>query len=168
VGHRQAVVDIQTPTASLALYLFNKHNTTSLHRYRYLKIRPQCHHSGKLKDFVGHVTVTRAAVLDSIMQSVVSNNSRTRSLRVPPAAVFKPVIASANSSAGISYIALFLANLRLLDLDLREDWPEISATTFSTKDAQQNQKRRIQSVEWALYQLFALWDPEEVQNVRAS
>jgi hypothetical protein len=100
------------------------------------------------------------------MQSSVGNPSRTRSLRVPPAGVFKPVTASTSSTAGISYVALFLTNLRLLDLDLREDWPEISTKTFSTKDAQQNQKRRIQSVEWALYQLFALWDPEEAQNVR--
>ncbi|EPE31242.1 hypothetical protein GLAREA_12545 [Glarea lozoyensis ATCC 20868] len=99
------------------------------------------------------------------MQSSVNNPPKTRNLRIPPAGIFKPVTTSTSTAtSGPSNIALFLANLRLLDLDLREDWPEISAKTFSTKDAQQNQKRRIQSVEWSLYQLFALWDPEEAQN----
>jgi hypothetical protein len=37
--------------------------------------------------------------------------------------------------------------------------------TFSTKDTQQNQKKRIHCVEWALYHLFTLWDPEESRNV---
>jgi hypothetical protein len=69
------------------------------------------------------------------------------------------------SPTGPSNLTLFLTNLRLLDLDLRRDWPGISALTFSTKDSQQNQKKRIQCVEWALFQLFALWDPEEARNV---
>ncbi|KAN0104129.1 HAUS augmin-like complex subunit 6 N-terminus domain containing protein [Hyaloscypha variabilis] len=68
------------------------------------------------------------------------------------------------SPTGPSNLTLFLTNLRLLDLDLRRDWPGISALTFSTKDSQQNQKKRIQCVEWALFQLFALWDPEEARN----
>ncbi|KAK3337970.1 HAUS augmin-like complex subunit 6 N-terminus-domain-containing protein [Neurospora tetraspora] len=61
-------------------------------------------------------------------------------------------------------ISLFLTNLRLLDLDLLPDWPDINAATFSVKDAAQGQKKRIQCVEWALYQLFNLWDPEETRN----
>jgi hypothetical protein len=106
------------------------------------------------------------------MSAATSNSSvaRTRSLRVPPALNLKPIPApttNAQSSQGISNVSLFLTNLRLLDLDLRKDWPDITAKTFSTKDAQQNQKKRIQCVEWALYQLFALWDPEEAQNVRS-
>ncbi|KAI9754354.1 MAG: hypothetical protein M4579_004752 [Chaenotheca gracillima] len=60
-------------------------------------------------------------------------------------------------------IDLFLRNLRLLDLDKREDWPNITAITFSTKDVQQNQRNRIRSVEWALYRLFELWDPEDTR-----
>ncbi|KAL2132416.1 hypothetical protein VTI74DRAFT_3814 [Chaetomium olivicolor] len=63
-----------------------------------------------------------------------------------------------------SNISLFLTNLRLLDLDLRPDWPDINAQTFSTRDLAQGQKKRIQSVEWALYHLFALWDPDETRN----
>ncbi|KAK8059092.1 hypothetical protein PG996_009022 [Apiospora saccharicola] len=59
---------------------------------------------------------------------------------------------------------LFLTNLRLLDLDQEEDWPDITPATFSSKDPVGGQKKRIQAVEWALYQLFNLWDPEETLN----
>ena len=64
-----------------------------------------------------------------------------------------------------SNVTLFITNLRLLDLDVRSDWPGITTATFSTKDAQQNQKNRVRCAEWALYQLFALWDVEETRNV---
>ncbi|TVY16012.1 hypothetical protein LARI1_G005231 [Lachnellula arida] len=107
------------------------------------------------------------------MLSSTNNSSvaRTRSLRVPPSSSLKPVPATAasfQSSQGISNVSLFLTNLRLLDLDLRKDWPDITNETLSTKkDAQQNQKKRIQCVEWALYQLFAIWDPEETLNASA-
>jgi hypothetical protein len=74
--------------------------------------------------------------------------------------------AKSSSASGPSYISLFLRNLRLLDLDRCEDWPGITDLTFSTKDTQQNQKKRIQCVEWALYRLFSLWDPEGSRNVR--
>ncbi|KAF4620241.1 hypothetical protein G7Y89_g14578 [Cudoniella acicularis] len=99
------------------------------------------------------------------MLSSNSNTSKTRSLRVPPAGTLKlPSTTTSQPASGPSNVALFLTNLRLLDLDLREDWPDITAKTFSTKDVQQNQKKRIQCVEWAFYQLFVLWDPEEAQN----
>ena len=70
--------------------------------------------------------------------------------------------------SGPSNVALFLTNLRLLDLDCREDWPGITAATFSTKNTQQNQKSRVQCVEWALFQLFAIWDPAETKDVSFS
>ncbi|PVH73487.1 hypothetical protein DL98DRAFT_519903 [Cadophora sp. DSE1049] len=101
------------------------------------------------------------------MSSSTSNISlaRSRSLRIPPPNLVKPATTTTpQPPTGPSNITLFLTNLRLLDLDLRADWPDISALTFSTKDAQQNQKKRIQCVEWALYQLFALWDAEETRN----
>lgn len=63
-----------------------------------------------------------------------------------------------------SHLSLFLTNLRLLDLDRQEDWPGISSAIFSPKDAAGGQKRRIQCVEWALYQLFLLWDEPEAQT----
>ncbi|KAK7998328.1 arad-like aldolase/epimerase [Apiospora arundinis] len=71
---------------------------------------------------------------------------------------------NAQLPATTSHRTLFLTNLRLLDLDQEEDWPDITPSTFSTKDALVGQKKRIQAVEWALYQLFNLWDPEETQN----
>ncbi|PQE33267.1 HAUS augmin-like complex subunit 6 N-terminus-domain-containing protein [Rutstroemia sp. NJR-2017a WRK4] len=98
---------------------------------------------------------------------------RTRSLRQSTASTTSttstnllklPSTSNAQLTSGPSNVNLFITNLRLLELDLREDWPDITAVTFSTKDAQQNQKKRIQCVEWALYQLFAVWDPEEAQN----
>lgn len=91
---------------------------------------------------------------------------RSRSLRTSTASsnLRLPSSSSPQPPSGPSHVALFITNLRLLDLDLRDDWPDITAVTFSTKDAQQNQKKRIQSVEWALFQLFAIWDPEETRN----
>lgn len=59
---------------------------------------------------------------------------------------------------------LFVTNLRLLDLDRLPDWPSITPRSFSTKDTQQNQKQRIRCVEWALYRLFELWDPDETRE----
>ncbi|KAK0645700.1 HAUS augmin-like complex subunit 6 N-terminus-domain-containing protein, partial [Cercophora newfieldiana] len=64
----------------------------------------------------------------------------------------------------VSNVSLFLTNLRLLDLDLYPDWPDISASTFGARDAAQGQKKRIQCVEWALYRLFTLWDPDEARD----
>lgn len=69
------------------------------------------------------------------------------------------------SSTSSSNVSLFLTNLRLLDLDSLPDWPDINPLTFTNRDLAQGQKKRIQSVEWALYQLFDLWDAEETRNV---
>ncbi|RDA96163.1 hypothetical protein CP533_1675 [Ophiocordyceps camponoti-saundersi (nom. inval.)] len=63
---------------------------------------------------------------------------------------------------GKSSLSLFLTNLRLLDLDLLPDWPDISHQTFAAST--QSQKRRVQCVEWALFHLFFLWDPDEASN----
>ena len=64
-----------------------------------------------------------------------------------------------------SPLSLFLTNVKLLDLDLLPDWPGISRATFDTGSTAQGQKKRIQSVEWVLFRLFSLWDPEETANV---
>ncbi|KAI1775420.1 HAUS augmin-like complex subunit 6 N-terminus-domain-containing protein [Hypoxylon cercidicola] len=95
--------------------------------------------------------------------------SRSRSLRVPAKALTAPQPASTTSTSAqipttTSNIALFLTNLRLLDLDHEPDWPGLTLATFSAKDAAGGQKKRIQCVEWALYQLFTLWDYDETQN----
>ncbi|KAJ8123265.1 hypothetical protein ONZ43_g736 [Nemania bipapillata] len=107
------------------------------------------------------------------MSSYQSNSSlaRTRPLRVPA----KPALTAAQPSApplskpaqiptSTSNLLLFLTNSRLLDLDLEPDWPDITPATFSAKDAAGGQKRRIQCVEWALYQLFLLWDHADAHN----
>lgn len=98
------------------------------------------------------------------------SHTRKRSLKIPTGDNFlkKPAPATQSPTekhAGPSHVALFLTNLRLLELDQRKDWPEIDAATFSTKDSQQNIKKRIQSVEWALYQLFCIWDPRDAREV---
>ncbi|KAL1895484.1 hypothetical protein Sste5346_005292 [Sporothrix stenoceras] len=109
--------------------------------------------SGKSGLHAGHdVTVSATgastAPSTSTSTSTSSTSSSTSSLFLPS-----------------SYISVFITNLCLLDLDLRADWPDISTRTFSSKDASQGgQKRRIQSVEWALYHLFCFWDPDEART----
>ncbi|KAM0345573.1 hypothetical protein ACHAPU_006226 [Fusarium lateritium] len=66
---------------------------------------------------------------------------------------------------GPSALSIFLTNLNLLDLDQHEDWPDIRAETFATGGSSaQGLKKRVHSVEWALFQLFALWEPEETKK----
>ncbi|KAH0170580.1 hypothetical protein KCU67_g2570, partial [Aureobasidium melanogenum] len=67
-------------------------------------------------------------------------------------------------STSPSNISLFVSNLRLLNLDQRQDWPDITVQTFDTKDALQNQKKRVACVEWSLYRLFELWDRETTRD----
>ncbi|KAK3208984.1 hypothetical protein GRF29_69g300524 [Pseudopithomyces chartarum] len=61
-----------------------------------------------------------------------------------------------------SDVTLFVTNLRLLDLDQRDDWPHVTVQTFSAKNA--DQKQRIGAVEWALFRLFEIWDPQETSQ----
>lgn len=65
--------------------------------------------------------------------------------------------------ASPSPVTVFLRNLRLLQLDQQPDWPDLSARVLS--GGQQTQRQRIKGVEWALYHLFAIWDPEGTKNV---
>jgi hypothetical protein len=64
-----------------------------------------------------------------------------------------------------SSVTIFLRNLRLLQLDQQPDWPSLSSSLFSS--AQQFQRQRVKGVEWALYHLFALWDPVGTKHVCA-
>ncbi|EUC28557.1 hypothetical protein COCCADRAFT_9094 [Bipolaris zeicola 26-R-13] len=75
--------------------------------------------------------------------SVKANNAKPQQLNPLPA----------------SDIRLFVTNLRLLDFDLRDDWPDITVQTFSAKNA--DQRQRIAGTEWALFRLFEIWDPSE-------
>jgi hypothetical protein len=60
-------------------------------------------------------------------------------------------------------IRLFVTNLRLLDFDVRQDWPDITVQTFSAKNA--DQRQRISGTEWALFRLFETWDANETAQV---
>ncbi|RDW90464.1 uncharacterized protein DSM5745_02239 [Aspergillus mulundensis] len=57
---------------------------------------------------------------------------------------------------------VLIRNLQLLELDQLEDWPGITLRTLSPSS--QNQRQRIKSVEWILYRLVALWDPETARD----
>ncbi|EAW14030.1 uncharacterized protein ACLA_070630 [Aspergillus clavatus NRRL 1] len=61
-----------------------------------------------------------------------------------------------------SSLCVFIRNLKLLQLDLQPDWPDI--TTHSLSPSSQNQRQRIKAVEWALYHLVALWDLKTAQD----
>lgn len=62
-------------------------------------------------------------------------------------------------------VAVFVRNLQLLQLDSRDDWPGITVRSLSPSS--QNQRQRVKAIEWALYQLVALWDPETARDVCA-
>ncbi|KAM6478320.1 HAUS augmin-like complex subunit 6 N-terminus-domain-containing protein [Trichoderma sp. SZMC 28011] len=91
---------------------------------------------------------------------------KAETLEIPPSAA--PAESNAGSGlnvVGPASLSLFLTNIKLLDLDHLPDWPEISAETFAASGTTlQDQKRRVQCVEWALYQLFVIWDPDEAAN----
>ncbi|OJJ58880.1 hypothetical protein ASPSYDRAFT_151103 [Aspergillus sydowii CBS 593.65] len=57
---------------------------------------------------------------------------------------------------------VLIRNLQLLELDQLEDWPGITLRTLSPSS--QNQRQRIKAVEWILYRLVALWDPETARD----
>lgn len=62
-----------------------------------------------------------------------------------------------------SHLVVFIRNLRLLQLDQHEEWPNINLRTLSASS--QNQRQRVKAIEWALYHLFSIWDPASTQDV---
>ncbi|KAK0386005.1 hypothetical protein NLU13_5842 [Sarocladium strictum] len=92
--------------------------------------------------------------------STIANSTTTTARKAQAAG-------SETNTQGRSSLSLFLTNLRLLDLDLLPDWPGISPATFlvpgSGTGAAQAQKRRVACVEWALFRLFEIYDPEETR-----
>ncbi|KAI5919811.1 HAUS augmin-like complex subunit 6 N-terminus-domain-containing protein [Camillea tinctor] len=106
-------------------------------------------------------TTSAAAVRSRSLRLHAKVNLTAPQTTAPAAA---PPANSTQIPSSTSNVLLFLTNLRLLDLDQEPDWPDITPATFSTKDAAGGQKKRIQCVEWALYQLFLLWDHAETQN----
>ncbi|KAI9934861.1 hypothetical protein ASPWEDRAFT_117382 [Aspergillus wentii DTO 134E9] len=61
-----------------------------------------------------------------------------------------------------SHVTVFIRNLKLLRLDSQEDWPDITVRSLSPSS--QNQRQRIKVVEWALYNLVAIWDPNTAHD----
>lgn len=58
-------------------------------------------------------------------------------------------------------------NLRLLNLDLQTDWPNVNVETFRAgKNAQVTQKERVKCAEFILYKLFELFDLPTAKFVR--
>ncbi len=70
------------------------------------------------------------------------------------------------SWVGPGNITTFVRCLRLLDLDLRDDWPGVRENLFSGKSLQQNLQQRVKCVEWSLYRLFEIWDAAYTKDVR--
>ncbi|PVH94533.1 hypothetical protein DM02DRAFT_732450 [Periconia macrospinosa] len=95
--------------------------------------------------------------LSTATSSIASGVTRSLSVKTNN----KPV-AGRNNPLPPSDIKLFVTNLRLLDLDLCSDWPNITVQTFSSKNA--DQKQRIGASEWALFRLFEIWDPAETSQ----
>lgn len=99
--------------------------------------------------------------LMSQTSSTATTNGLARSLSVKTNAKTTTMNQVPRSSA--SDVKLFVTNLRLLDFDLRPDWPNITVQTFSSKNA--DQKQRMGAVEWSLFRLFETWDPVETSQV---
>lgn len=99
------------------------------------------------------------------LSTASATNLRAQSQARSDSPITVPIVATP-SFVGPSPLALFLTNLRLLDLDLLPDWPAISTETFVSSGAGvQGQKKRVHCVEWALFRLFSIWDPEETAGV---
>ncbi|OQD61990.1 hypothetical protein PENPOL_c014G07131 [Penicillium polonicum] len=77
-------------------------------------------------------------------------------------AAIRPVRPKPLDWPGPSHLDVFIRNLKLLHLDQREDWPGISLRALTPTS--QNQRHRTRLIEWALYHLYAIWDPETAQN----
>ncbi|KAH6634994.1 HAUS augmin-like complex subunit 6 N-terminus-domain-containing protein [Chaetomium sp. MPI-SDFR-AT-0129] len=97
--------------------------------------------------------------------SATTSTTTTTTTAMPPPSAPAPTIPSTPPPP----LTLFLTNLRLLNLDHRPDWPDLTLSTFTTNPppprdgSGTSQKRRVQAVEWALYHLFRLWDADETR-----
>lgn len=104
-----------------------------------------------------------AAAAERNMQASASKNAGTSVLNARKA---QSAISPVSTWNGQTNVATFLRCLRLLDLDLREDWPGVNEQLFSAKGSQQSLQQRVKCVEWSLYRLFDIWDPAYTTDVR--
>ncbi|KKK19096.1 hypothetical protein ARAM_006626 [Aspergillus rambellii] len=58
---------------------------------------------------------------------------------------------------------VLLRNLQLLELD-QEDYGPGAITLRTLSPSSQNQRQRMKAIEWVLYQLVALWDPDTARD----
>ncbi|KKA27665.1 hypothetical protein TD95_001248 [Thielaviopsis punctulata] len=108
------------------------------------------------------VPASSAASVSTSTSSSASTEQKSTSSSTKKGAAKSALNASSSPSQNLK---LFLANLRALDLDLHPDWPGITPDIFvGSPLSSPDQKRRVQCVEWALYHLFQLWDPEETRS----
>ncbi|KAK6448653.1 hypothetical protein FP744_10004903 [Trichoderma asperellum] len=110
-----------------------------------------------------------AAVAAAAFARPVRGLAKPESTEIPSSgagnAPAEPNAGGGIAAAGPASLSLFLTNIKLLSLDQLPDWPGISAETFAPSGTTlQDQKRRVQCVEWALYQLFVIWDPDEAAS----
>ncbi|KAL7893141.1 HAUS augmin-like complex subunit 6 N-terminus domain-containing protein [Trichoderma sp. SZMC 28014] len=107
-----------------------------------------------------------AAVAAAAFARPVRGLAKPESTEIPSGnAPAEPNAGGGIAAAGPASLSLFLTNIKLLNLDQLPDWPAIAAETFAASGTTlQDQKRRVQCVEWALYQLFVIWDPDEAAN----
>lgn len=114
------------------------------------------------------------AARDSLIRGANNANTRYRVLTAHcktqgfPLSGLAASMAASRLAAKVDWatpspLAVFVRNLKLLHLDRREDWPGVTVRSLSPSP--QNQRQRIRLVEWALYYLFTIWDPEIAQNV---
>jgi hypothetical protein len=66
---------------------------------------------------------------------------------------------------GRGYLPSFVHCLHLLDLDLLEDWPQVTVHTLSTRSQSQNLQLRVKAVEWSLFRLFELYNVQLARDV---
>lgn len=68
-----------------------------------------------------------------------------------------------------SAIDCFVLNLHILGFDRKPGWPSITVKTLTAEDdTPETRIHRHGCVEWALYNLFSLWNPAETTKVGCS
>ena len=66
---------------------------------------------------------------------------------------------------GRTNLSTYVKILHLLEIDLLQDWPNLSVQTFSTRSPNQNLQYRVKAVEWSLFRLLELYDPQTTRDV---
>ena len=95
----------------------------------------------------------RSSIMERPVSAASSGTAGTRTSTTAHKRNASTKNAAIKAAAGPSMPALFVTNLRLLNIDRYADWPNITAASF------QDARGKIKCTEYALYQLFRLYDP---------